>query len=231
MIYSSFGSYKDKLSERIDVAESVRDDANNERNELMAAIDAELGFIGGGIGEGDINKLLKALKNGGLANLGGDDDDDEEAEDEDEDYVAPLKVSSKKEDNYDVDDDVFDDIDQSSKLDADKKEALLVQAQNDQALAQANIDREEQRKAEMLAALEEDALKKQEEAAAEDASNENNEEELQDLQRSQEETRQDKLKHWNAKSIVHPEAGDTPHDVECRHCYKSLYYHYALYCC
>ena len=34
----------DKLSERIDVAESVRDDANNVRNELMAAIDAELGF-------------------------------------------------------------------------------------------------------------------------------------------------------------------------------------------
>ena len=170
----------------------------------------------GGIGEGDINKLINALKNGGLVDLGDDDTDDDGVSDDnhDEDNNFPAERSSAAESGEEVDDEIFKEIDNSSKLDADKKEELLVQAQNDQALAKANIDREEQRKADMLAALEEEARRKQNQVEAQESDSENKEAELQDLKRTQEESRQEKLRALERQEYTASlEAGDSPHDV------------------
>jgi hypothetical protein len=203
---------QEKLGERVAAAADIRDDSNVCRQELMAAIDAELGFLGDGDSSKDISKLIKALKEGGLGAMGDDDDDEEEEEE-----VKPVKKQSKKrkaavvEDDI-VNDDVFDDIDGNDKLEADKKEELLQQAQNDQMIANSNLAREEQAKKDMLAALQKEHSDADIGGDKEEAPN--HEDELSELQSRQEDTRDDKLRAMErAEYSASLAAGDSPHTV------------------
>ena len=62
---------------------------------------------------GDINKLINALKNGGLVDLGDDDTDDDGVSDDnhDEDNNFPAERSSAAESGEEVDDEIFKEID------------------------------------------------------------------------------------------------------------------------
>lgn len=224
---------QEKLAGRVIAAEEIREDANTCRSELTAAIDAELGFLSGDHNKGDVAKLIKALKEGGLAAAALGDDDDEEDEEEDEDdeeeeEPAVAKSSKKRESAKRkreeevppadiISDDMFDDIDDNDKIDATKKEELLAQAQNDKLLANSTLAREEQAKQDMLASLDKEQSKRFDiggDDDDDDVGGRGDEEELQDLQQKQEQTRDDKLKAIErAEYTASLSAGDTPHDV------------------